>query len=113
MVTDQPIAGTGLASGRRALPAQGGRHLRPDHAEKRRRCSATTSQRGASQDYKHIFFDPAVKQFEDDPYPGYPYGGNAYEWDNGDMKLVGILPERRTGAGGGGDAAADERDKDR
>ena len=62
-----------------------------------------------SQDYKHIFFEPAIKQFEDDPYPGYPYGGNAYEWDHGDLKLVGIMPDGTLAPEGRGRAAADER----
>ena len=43
---------------------------------------------GASQDFTHLFIVSTVKQRPADPVNG----GNTYEWANGDLKLVTILP---------------------
>jgi hypothetical protein len=53
---------------------------------------------GASKDFSHIFFMPGVKQLPEDPIEV----ENTYEWIDGDLRLVGILPgESQTPAPGG------------
>ena len=49
---------------------------------------------GASQDFTRLFIVSTVKQLLEDPVNG----GNTYEWANGALKLVTILPGERTGA---------------
>jgi hypothetical protein len=51
------------------------------------------SVRGASADFTHIFYAPSARQLPADPLPSQSgLAGNAYEWNEGDLRLVGILP---------------------
>ncbi len=47
-----------------------------------------------SRDFTHFYFEPEKKQLDEDPLGG----GNAYEFSNGSLRLVGYLPGETTPA---------------
>ena len=52
---------------------------------------------GASQDFTRLFVVSTVKQLPADPVNG----GNTYEWVNGNLKLLTLLPGETPAPGGG------------